>query len=78
MSFLCLSRFIYLLYFSIIISFNFIHFYVWGCFARLCEYQAHAVPGDARRGRQILWDWSYRRLSAATWVLEWKLGSLEE
>lgn len=29
----------------------------------------HAVPREARRGRQIPWDWSEKQLSAILWVL---------
>ena len=43
-------------------------FYVYGCFAcmyvRLC-----LVHGEAWRGHQVPWNWSYRQLWAAMWVL---------
>lgn len=32
------------------------------------------VPEDARRGNQISWSWSYRRLEAAVYVLGTELG----
>lgn len=34
----------------------------------------HTVPTDARKGCQILWNWGYRQLLAATWVLGTKPG----
>lgn len=48
------------------------HFYVYECFAYLCVYASHIclVPKEARRGRQIPWDWSYRRAVIESWELK--------
>lgn len=36
----------------------------------------HAVPGKARRGQWIPWNWNYKQLSASVWVLGIKPRSL--
>lgn len=44
----------------------------------VCLRYAHAVLPVARRGSQILWDCSSRRLRISMWVLRLNLGALQE
>jgi hypothetical protein len=32
--------------------------------------RVHAVPTESRKGHQIPWNWSYRELKAARWVVD--------
>lgn len=47
---------------------SFIYFFYMR-FARLFVHRMHAVPSDARRGRQIPLNWNRRWLCVTTWVL---------
>lgn len=44
----------------------------------ICVPHLFLVLLEARRGCLILWNWSFRRLGAARWVLGTELSSLEE
>lgn len=66
---LCLSLFfkLYLFY----VHEHFVNMYVFAC----C---VHLLLREASRGRQMPWDWSYRGLWTAMWVLGINSGSPEE